>query len=450
MRNIAIATALATMCAAAGPAPRQALLERLEKGPEIIGIVHWGLNTYTGREWGYGDTAPELLAPAAFDAGQIAAAAKAGGLGGLVIVAKHHDGFCLWPTRTTGYNISASPFRGGGGDYLREMADACRAAGLKFGIYVSPWDRHDAAYASAAYVDKYHAQLRELLDGSYGEVFEVWFDGANGGDGYYGGTRETRTIPPGYYRFDEVSRMVRTLQPGATMFGGGDADFRWPGNERGILHPDSRATCDDTGALKGEAMREALNLGAAEGPFFRVCEADFPLRKGWFWRESENGTAKSAAYLAKLYLSSVGNGGTMNIGLSPNRDGLLEAADVRSLAGFDAMRRALFEREAAPGGPFNVLVMKEDLSHGEKVQSWRFIADGEAVFSGKSIGRKRIRVLEKPVAARHCRLEAADGAGTPATADFKLYLADEELVRTILSATDSSGETDTERWMRKN
>ena len=149
------------------PVPRPALAERLKNGPDIIGIVHWGLNTFTDKEWGFGDADPGLLNPVKFDAGQIASAAKAGGLGGLVIVCKHHDGFCLWPTKTTEYNITKTPFwrgtgngeRGTGRDYVKEMEQACRRTGLKFGVYVSPWDRNSAYYGTERYTELYHAQI---------------------------------------------------------------------------------------------------------------------------------------------------------------------------------------------------------------------------------------------------------------------------------------------------
>jgi len=186
--------------------PSSALKARLDEGPDVIGIVHWGLNTFTDREWGYGDEDPKLLCPAKFDADQIVGACKKGGLGGLVVVAKHHDGFCLWPTKTTEYNVAKSPF---GRDYVREMERACRRAGIKFGVYVSPWDRNSAHYATEKYVEIYHAQVRELLCGDYGDVFEMWCDGANGGDGWYGGAREKRRIGKDYYRYGEVFRLAR-------------------------------------------------------------------------------------------------------------------------------------------------------------------------------------------------------------------------------------------------
>ncbi len=450
--------------AAERPVPNKVLLERLEKGPHIIGIVHWGLNTYTDQEWGYGDANPALLAPPNFDADQIVAAAKAGGLGGLVIVAKHHDGFCLWPTKTTDYNISKSPFvcKSGGAecrDYVKAMSDACLRAGLKFGVYVSPWDRHDIDYAKPAYVNKFHTQIKELLGGAYGDVFEMWFDGANGGDGWYGGTKERRKFPSAdeYYRFGEVFNFVRTLQPKVTIFAGENdaSDFRWPGNEAGILVGDSRATIETVGGFAGgrygnRNYSSLINSGSIEGSYFRVCEADFPLRRGWFWHKREDGRQKNAAYLARLYLSSIGNGGIMNIGLAPNKDGRLGEDDCRALKGFSVIREALFKKEAKEGEQFNIVVMSEDISVGEQVDEWEFSAGGKVLFKGKSIGMKRIRVLETPVQATGCALKVLKSGGKEKDVKFKLYYADPELVRLVLNASSNHGETDTAKWMTKD
>ncbi len=463
MKNIVCGIAVAASAfislsgAEARPVPRRALLERLTHGPDIIAIMHWGLNTYTGREWGYGDADPKLLNPAKFDADRIVGAAKAGGVGGIVMVAKHHDGFCLWPTKTTDYNITKSPFRNGKGNVVREIADACRRAGLKFGVYVSPWDRHDADYATERYVEKFHAQIRELLDGSYGEIFEMWFDGANGGDGWYGGAKEKRRFRSAgeYYRYDEVFRFVRELQPNVTIFAGENdaSDFRWPGNERGILDPNSRATGETVGGFENRRYgnpryRSQINTGSPEGAFFRACEADFPLRKGWFWHARENGMTKSSAYLTKLYFSSVGNGGIMNIGIAPNRDGVLDDADVKSLANFSVLRRAIFSREVKEdGGLFNVVDMAEDVSKGERVDEWEFVSGGKAILKGRSIGARRLRLLPTPCKASSCGVKILKSAGHVDSVRFRLYYADPELVKTVLSATTKSGETDTAKWM---
>ena len=476
--------ALPAWIASARPGPRPALAARLAEGPEVIGIVHWGLNTYTDREWGFGDEDPAMLNPGKFDADQIVGACKAGGIGGLIVVAKHHDGFCLWPTKTTEHNISKTPFWKGwspklelekgriplsnsnselelkhetGRDYVKEMEQACRRAGLKFGVYVSPWDRNSAAYGTEKYVsDVFHRQIKELLSGDYGEIFEMWFDGANGGDGWYGGAKGTRKIGVAgdYYRYGEVFRFVRALQPKVTIFAGesDNSDFRWPGNERGLLDPESRATVASTGGFAdgkygNPAYKEQINTGAPDGLHFRVCEADFPLRRGWFYHERERGTTKSAAYLTKLYLSSVGNGGTMNIGIAPDKSGLLDAADVGALAGFGIMRKALFAHEAEMGGQFNVVVMEENLSNGEQVDEWEFVSDGKAILRGKSIGRKRIRLLEEPCVAKDCNLRVLKDGGSLKGVSFKLYNADGELVKAVLSATGDDRETDTAKWM---
>ena len=330
------------------------------------------------------------------------------------------------------------------------MSEACRRAGVKFGVYCSPWDRNSSHYATGRYVDIYHAQIRELLGGDYGEVFEMWFDGANGGDGYYGGARERRKIGAGYYRFGEVFRMVRELQPRLTIFAGeaDDSDFRWPGNERGILDPDSRATVDPCGGYVdgrycNTNYEAVINTGAAGGSVFRVCEADFPLRRGWFYHERERGTTKRAAYLAQRYVCTVGNGGTMNIGVAPSKEGVLDDEDVRELRGFKAIRDALFAHEVkGEGGLFNIVEMREDLANGEQVDGWRILADGREVLSGRSIGSKRIRLLAEPISPKSVRLEiSADGGGL-LPVGLRRFYADPELVRTVLSAVGDCGETD--------
>ena len=452
-------TAASIACAHGGgrPVPGEALRARLAEGVDVIGIVHWGLNTYTDREWGYGDEDPQMLNPSAFDADQIVNACKAGGLKGLVVVAKHHDGFCLWPTETTSHNIVKSPFRGGKGNYVKEMEQACRRAGLRFGVYVSPWDRNSAHYATEKYVEIFHAQIKELLGGGYGEVFEMWFDGANGGDGWYGGANERRKIGVAgkYYRLDEVFRFVRRFQPGVTIFAGENdgSDFRWPGNERGVLDANSRATIVTTGGFANRRYgnpeyEKRINTGMPSGTYFRMCEADFPLRKGWFYHERENGTTKRAAYLTQRYIGTVGNGGIMNIGIAPNKAGVLVEDDVRELKRFGEMCRALFVNEVKEDGkPFNMVEMREDLSNGEQVDGWRIVADGKEIFSGESIGYRRIRLLEKPIAPLDCRVEITSHGGKPLPVNMRRYLVDTELAKAVLSATGDSGETETVKKM---
>ena len=440
--------------AAARPAPRPALLERIKDGIEVYGIVHWGLNTYTDREWGYGDENPELLNPDAFDADQIVGACKDGGLQGLIVVAKHHDGFCLWPTKTTAHNITKSPFRGGKGDYVKEMEQACRKHGLKFGVYVSPWDRNNADYATPKYVETFHAQIKELLSGDYGEIFEMWFDGANGGDGYYGGKREKRRIPPDYYRFDEVFKFVRELQPKVCIFNENDgADYRWPGNERGKLSDDSAATIR---SYDPPNYMKYCNRGdLKDGTTFHPPECDFPLRKGWFYHLSETNTVRCGEFLMQRFLNTVGNGGTMNIGIAPDRHGRLAPEDVAALKRFGELRKEFFAKTVSGSVPCNVVVMTEDVSKGEYITGWK-LTDGQTTLAaGTALGIKRIRVLGTPVAAkdvgRNLKLELGFGGDREYghTVRVKLYFVEPKTLNRVMNATTTNGETDTAQWMTK-
>lgn len=431
------------------PRPRPAQLERIREGVEVYGIVHWGLNTYTDREWGFGDEDPACLNPMNFDANQIVGACKAGGLQGLIVVAKHHDGFCLWPTKTTEHNITRSPFRNGKWNYVKEMERACRHHGLRFGVYVSPWDRNSAAYGTELYVTNvFQRQIRELLSGDYGEIFEMWFDNANGGDGYYGGARETRRIPAGYYRYEtETFGLVRALQPTVCIFNESDAaDFRFCGNEKGGIDADSRSTGGHYDGTR-QGYYAWANKGLVDGSTFHPIEADFPLRRGWFFHAKDTGRTKSGARLMRLYLATVGNAATMNIGIAPNRDGVLDEEDVRSLARFGELKRRLFSREAKDGERFNVVVMREDVSGGERIDEWTFWADGKRLLSGKSIGIKRIRVLDAVCTAKSVKLDVASTAGLCGNVETTCYLADPGVLKEVFSSPEEGEETDTAKWM---
>ena len=443
---------LSVVAAAARPVPRPALLERINEGIEVYGIVHWGPNTYTDREWGYGDEDPRSVNPDQFDADQIVSACKAGGLQGLIVVAKHHDGFCLWPTKTTKHNISKSPFRGGKGDYVKEMERACRKYGLKFGVYCSPWDRNNADYATAKYVETFHAQIKELLSGEYGEIFEMWFDGANGGDGYYGGAKEKRKIPDGYYRFDEVFKFVRELQPKVCIFNEDDgADYRWPCNERGELGDDSSATIKSFD-LKNYAdyMKRGNRGDLKDGTTFHPPECDFPLRKGWFYHLSETNTVRCGEYLMQRYLATVGNGGTMNIGIAPDKHGRLASEDVAALKRFGELKKEFFAKKATKG-LFNVIVLSEDVAKGELVESWKVSVNNETVASGTAIGIKRIRVLPKPISMANMRFEhkLIEMKGELVLPEIKqqFYYVEPKTLNRVMNATTTNGETDTAQWM---
>ena len=397
--------------------------------------MHFSLNTFTGKEWGYGDDDPQIFNPSDFSADQIAEACKAGGLAGIIIVCKHHDGFCLWPTKTTPYNISKSPFRNGKGDLVREMADACRKAGLPVGFYVSPWDRNHPAYGTPGYVKVYQEQLREIYSG-YGSAFEAWFDGANGGDGWYGGACEKRKIDPSsYYEWEKTWQIVRDLQPDAAIFSDAGPDLRWPGNENGFAAPDAFGSYTphprDPGRepAPGYTVYQEGFEGHADGKFFIPPECDVPLRPGWFYHAEEDAEVRSLSTLVDLYLNSVGCGGFLNLGIAPDRRGRLHDNDVRRLAEFkravDALNSpALFSRTFSLtsrsevtiefGGTkrFNLLELSENMTEqGEAVRRYavelRTAGVWRPLVSGKAIGLRRLKTFSE-VAGEALRIALPD------------------------------------------
>jgi alpha-L-fucosidase len=315
-----------------GPLPSERQLQWHEL--EFYGFLHLGVNTFTDREWGYGNESPVAFDPTAFDADQIAEAAHAAGMQALILTCKHHDGFCLWPSRFTEHSVVNSPWRGGRGDVVREVSEACARRGLRFGVYLSPWDRNHADYAGPAYLAYYRDQLRELLR-EYGPISEVWFDGANGGDGYYGGARERRTIDKRtYYDWETTWQMVRGLQPGACIFSDAGPDVRWVGNERGIAGETCWATMNRDDFVPGEADQERLNRGDRPGTHWLPAECDVSIRPGWFYHPAEDDRVRMPETLADLYFQSVGRGASLLLNLPPDRRGQIHEADVRALQGF--------------------------------------------------------------------------------------------------------------------
>ena len=346
----AVAASLRGQAPAAPPAPygalpsgRQLRWHRLE----TYAFLHFTVNTFTDREWGNGDEDPAVFNPTAFDADAIVEGLKAGGMRGVILTSKHHDGFCLWPTRTTDHSIQHSPWRGGKGDVVRELSEAARRHDLLFGVYLSPWDRNHPQYGRPGYVAVYREQLRELLN-EYGPVFEVWHDGANGGLGYYGGAREKRIIDKhSYYGWPETWQLVRTLQPDAVIFSDVGPDIRWVGNEDGIAGETCWATCTPRGekggeAAPGDADTQVLNTGTRNGKFWLPAECDVSIRPGWFYHTAENGKVKTPGQLMDLYMQSVGRGASFLLNVPPDRRGLLHEADAASLRAFGEQVRNTF------------------------------------------------------------------------------------------------------------
>ena len=321
----------------------------------IYAFIHFGINTFTDKEWGYGDEDPGLFNPTDFDADQIVKSIAQGGFKAIVLTCKHHDGFCLWPTKTTEHNISKSPFRDGKGDLVREIMEACRKYGLKFGVYLSPWDRNAASYGSQEYVKLYRAQLMELLT-NYGEIFEIWHDGANGGDGYYGGANQRRNIDRStYYNWPSVWGMERSLQPKALIFGDIGEDLRWVGNEKGFAGDPCWQTYTPQSIEPGKQpsngtiISELATNGTRNGKYWMPAEVDFSIRPGWFWHASENDQVRSPLNLWEHYFLSAGRGASMLLNVPPDKEGKVFGKDSVSLSFFGRLLKETFSENLVKG-----------------------------------------------------------------------------------------------------
>ncbi len=415
------------------PSPQQVAWQDLEIGA----IIHFGPNTFMDREWGDGTADPSVFNPTNVDPEQWMQAAKAAGVKYVVFVAKHHDGFCLWPTAKTQYSIKSSPWKGGQGDLVYDVATAARKYGLKFGVYLSPWDRHEPAYKdNAAYDGYYLAQLNELVI-NYGELVEFWLDGA-GSAGHV-------------YDFDRYVDSLRVYQPNALVFA--DAallkygDIRWVGNEEGAAPEENWCVLDLHGYLR-----------------YRPAEADTPLRTNhWFWHPNDEKSLKSVSELLDTYNRTVGRGAQLMIGLAPDNRGLLSDADVRRLKEFGAAVASIYARQknlatrasnasafrgAVDSDPdtmwspaegshsaiidllfahpihFDRTLTMEWLVDGQKVQKYAIqVMDGtkwKTIYSGTTIGHKKIDIFPR-VSAQHVRLNILSSSATSRIREFQLF-----------------------------
>ena len=407
------------------PAPSKAQLwwQRAELGL----FTHFGMNTFTDREWGDGHEEPRQFNPTRFDAQQWARAAKAGGFKYVILTAKHHDGFCLWPSRYTEHSVKNSSWRDGHGDVVREFVDAMRAGGLRPGLYLSPWDRHEATYGQGARYNEYYiAQLTELLT-QYGPIVELFFDGANG-EGP-NGKKQT-------YDWDLIHRTVRRLQPNALMFSDAGPDIRWIGNEKGTAGDPDWCTVDPSlvpyAGFDAPQVGEWLQHGNATGTVWRPGEADVSIRPGWFHHEAENAKVRSTENLLELYFASVGRNANLLLNVPPTRAGLFHEADVARLADFGARRGELFsndhgararvrrtsdgvELELREPAPVGMVVLREEIERGQSVSRYRVEVHMNGAWSvasrGATIGRSKIDRFAAQTTDR-VRVVIEESAGT--------------------------------------
>jgi alpha-L-fucosidase len=334
-----------------GPVPteRQLAWHQLE----YYMFVHFTVNTFTDKEWGYGDEKESVFNPTAMDCRQWARVAKEAGMKGIIITAKHHDGFCLWPSKYTEHSVKNSVWKDGKGDVVRELRKACDEYGLKMGVYLSPWDRNSSVYGTPEYLTYYRNQLNELLT-EYGDIFEVWFDGANGGDGYYGGARETRKIDnKTFYDWPNTHKIVRKLQPSAVMFSDAGPDIRWVGNESGMGSLTNWCLLKKDEMYPGGDFAKILGEGHEDGKYWVPAEVDVSIRPGWFYHSTQDSLVRTPENLLELYYSSVGRNSNLLLNVPPDRRGLLNEKDVESLLAFKELRTKEFDNEVAKGKKIN-------------------------------------------------------------------------------------------------
>lgn len=417
------------MAARLVPTPQQLEWQQME----LTAFLHFGINTFTGREWGDGKENPALFNPTDFDAEQWVRSLKEAGFKMAILTAKHHDGFCLWPTKTTGHSVAASPWKDGKGDVVRELRDACDKYGIKFGVYLSPWDRNASCYGdSPKYNEFFIEQLTELLT-NYGEVHEVWFDGANG-EGPNGKKQE--------YDWTAILSTIRRLQPRAMTAIMGD-DVRWVGNERGlgretewsatVLTPGTYARCEEQNkALGVKATSKDLGgrdmLVNAKELFWYPSEVDVSIRPGWFYHQQEDNQVKSLKHLTDIYFKSVGYNSVLLLNIPPDQRGRISDADVNRLKEFADYRKEIFADNRVKGGlkawtarpgdtrvyqlkpksEINVVMLREDISKGQRMEAFTveaLTADGwKEIAKGTTVGYKRL-IRIPAVEARQLRVK---------------------------------------------
>ncbi|MEO5790047.1 alpha-L-fucosidase [Gelidibacter sp.] len=441
---------------------------------ELYGFIHFSINTFTDDEWGYGNKSPELFNPTEMNVRQWARIAKEAGMKGLILTDKHHDGFCLWPSEYTDYSVKNSPYKNGKGDVVRELADACKEYGLKMGIYLSPWDRNNADYGKPEYITYFRNQLTELLT-NYGDIFEVWFDGANGGDGYYGGAHEVRTVDKKtYYDWENTNALIRKLQPNAIIWSDNGPDARWVGNEHGFAYETTWSPLLRDSIYGGmPEYAEKYSMGQENGTHWVPAEADVSIRPGWYYHKSEDNKVKTLKELLDIYYKSVGQNSTLLLNLPVDRRGLVHENDEKQLKKLTAQLKEDFANNLALKSKtsanhvrgnstkynasnavdgdkntywttnddiikasitidfekptvFNRLLVQEYIPLGQRVKQFSLEAkvDGkwETIDNQTTIGYKRILRLED-ITATKIRLNIEDAKGPPLISNIGVYHA---------------------------
>ncbi|WP_242917221.1 alpha-L-fucosidase [Pontibacter liquoris] len=442
---------------------------------ETNAFIHFTTNTFTNKEWGYGDESPAVFNPTQLNAEQWVTTLKDAGFKGLILTCKHHDGFCLWPSKYTAHTIANSPYKNGKGDIVKEVSEACKLHGLKFGVYLSPWDRNRADYGTPAYIAYYRNQLKEIFS-TYGPAFEMWFDGANGGDGYYGGAKESRKIDgSSYYDWPTTLKLVNQFQPQPQVLFFSDAgpDIRWVGNEKGLAGSINWSTINNDTLYAGKAgIEQLLSTGSADGDKWIPAEVDVSIRPGWFYHPQEDSLVKTPEQLFQIYLTSVGRGSTLLLNVPPDRRGLIHEKDVAALKGWRQLLDEAFKTNLAAHAkvsastyrghvktyaganvtdddketywatddgvttgslvidmgknqPVKYIALQEYIKLGQRVKSFTVEArqgnNWKPLAQESTIGYKRIIKLDQPVATDQIRINITASKACPLISSVAVY-----------------------------
>lgn len=446
--------------AAGNVRPSKRQLDRLNMN--FYAFVHFSPNTFTGLEWGLGNEDPAVFNPDRLDCDQWVEAIKSAGMTGAVITAKHHDGFCLWDTKYTDHNVMNSPLKR---DVVKEFSDACRRGGIKFGFYLSPWDRHSPLYGTDAYNDFYANQLTELLTG-YGEVFHVWFDGSCG-EGPDGKKQE--------YTYRKYFELIRKYQPNATIFNDRGPDVRWCGNESASPRKSEWAVvpgelcsyaevqtspspiAGDLSHMKcpDPDIGSLSNIMYSKGLVFACSEFDVSIRKGWFWHKEEE--PHSLERLLNIYIDTVGANGCLNLNVPPDNHGLIDERDVKRLREFGELLKkefgnnlaegcetrcvkrmsetqCIYETELPQAHDIKYIELQEDIAQGQRIENFRIdfydekgenLQEDWVVYHGTTVGNRKICPIHRDmwpgIISKKIRITVTSARDVPLLKPVKIY-----------------------------
>ena len=469
MRSIFLLLACAPLFAGAqslgriepyGPLPSNAQLQWHEM--EFYLFVHFGPNTFTNKEWGHGDEPADAFNPTKLDCRQWCRIAKASGAKGIIITAKHHDGFCLWPSNYSTHTVRQSKWKNGKGDVLKELSEACKEFDLQFGVYISPWDRNHPKYGTPEYNDVFTGMMKELFQ-NYGPIWELWWDGANG-EGPNGKRQE--------YDWARFKNTVKELSPSTVVFSDVGPNIRWIGNEKGFAGKTNWNLLDTAGFTPGIGAPhvDTLNQGNVNGAVWLPGECDVSIRPGWFFHSEENDKVKTPEELFQLYLKSVGRGANLLLNVPPGQTGLMHANDSISLVAFrqlvdksfaQPVRYDRFELKnvasfaltndrnkkvySFPGDykqafikfnftkpkAINCIILREPIEYGQRIKNFEITLKSsngsEEKIPATTIGRKRILTFPSREVSQ-IMIQVTDSKAQPVISEISFYLMEERLI----------------------